>query len=208
VVERTILAPTPEDVVAVRREAFERVVASGAAPELVEVTVDVDARRNSVRATASGATAAAAHATQTRDASSAERHAAAVRALRALPGALAAEPECTAGDFAVFVARAREKSDVCIVDRRAVVRLVVPRAVVARATVATLERALDELLDAATAFGDVGRALPAIVLAYSSRVADLGAPAEAAHVVALAREEVRGLDAHTPVVICAGKRDA
>jgi N-methylhydantoinase A/oxoprolinase/acetone carboxylase beta subunit len=208
VVERTIVAPTPEDVVAVRREAFERVVASGAAPELVEVTVDVDARRNSVRATASGATAAAAQGAMARDATSEERYAAAVRALRTRPGALAREPAHTAGDFAAYVAQTRAGSDACIVDRRAVVRLVLPRAVVVRATAATLERALEAVLEDATAFGDVGRALPAILLAYGSRVADLGTPAEVAHVVALAREEVRGLDDATPVVICAAKRDA
>ena len=46
VVERTILDPSPADVVRVRREAFERVVAAGAEPGLVEVTVEIDARRN------------------------------------------------------------------------------------------------------------------------------------------------------------------
>ena len=59
VVERTIVDPQPEDVLRVRREAIERVVAAGAAPAFVEASVEIDARRNLVRATASGATAAA-----------------------------------------------------------------------------------------------------------------------------------------------------
>ncbi len=207
VVERTIVAPTADDVIAVRREAFERVVASGAAPELVEVTVDIDARRNLVRATASGATAAAAGTIATIDASEDECDAAAQRALHA-QSAAAAAIACRAGDFAVYVRRSRAGDDACIVDRRAVVRLVAKRAVVAHATATTLERALEKMLDDATAYGDVGRALPAIVLAYGSRIADLGTAAEAAHVIALANEDVRGIDPSAPIVIVAAVRDA
>jgi hypothetical protein len=88
------------------------------------------------------------------------------------------------------------------------VRLVAKRALVAHATTATLERALEKMLDDATAYGDVGRALPAIVLAYGSRIADLGTAAEAAHVVALATEDVRGIDSAAEIAIVAAVRDA
>ncbi|HMD03452.1 MAG TPA: hydantoinase/oxoprolinase family protein, partial [Candidatus Baltobacteraceae bacterium] len=52
VVERTIPAPSPEDIVRVRREAVERVVAGGADPALVDVAIELDAQRSLVRATA------------------------------------------------------------------------------------------------------------------------------------------------------------
>ena len=209
VVERTIVAPTPEDVVAIRRAAFDRVVASGAAPELVEVTVDVDVRRSLVRATASGATAGAAQAARVLDASDSERALAAARALRLSPQTPPPAPAFIAGDFAVYRVAARTGTvDACVVDRRAVVRLVARRAAIALATAATLERALEDVLERATAFGDVGRALPAIVLAYGARVADLGTAAEVAHVIALAAEEVRGVAPAAPVAILAAIRDA
>jgi N-methylhydantoinase A/oxoprolinase/acetone carboxylase beta subunit len=57
VVERTIVNPQPEDIVRIRREASDRVIAAGAAPDRVEVSVEIDAQHNRVRATASGATA-------------------------------------------------------------------------------------------------------------------------------------------------------
>jgi N-methylhydantoinase A/oxoprolinase/acetone carboxylase beta subunit len=57
VVERTIVDPTPEDIVRIRREAADRVIAAGAAPDRVEVSIEIDAQHNRVRATASGATA-------------------------------------------------------------------------------------------------------------------------------------------------------
>lgn len=56
-VERTIVDPQPEDIVRIRREAAERVIAAGAAPDRVEVSVEIDAQHNRVRAIASGATA-------------------------------------------------------------------------------------------------------------------------------------------------------
>jgi N-methylhydantoinase A/oxoprolinase/acetone carboxylase beta subunit len=205
VVERTIVAPTADDIIAVRREAFERVIASGAAPELVEVIVDVDARTNLVRATASGATAGAVGVADAREADAHERRAVALRALRA---EVEATPFCVAGEFAVFRAMTRSGFDACIVDRRAVVRLTARRAVVARTTTNALARTLETVLDDATAFGDVGRALPAIVLAYGSRIADLGTAAEPAHILALATEEVRGLEPSAPIAIVAAIRDA
>ena len=57
IVERTIVDPQPDDIVRIRREAAERVIAAGAAPDRVEVSIEIDARRNRVRAIASGATA-------------------------------------------------------------------------------------------------------------------------------------------------------
>jgi len=55
VVERVIPNPTPEDLKRIRREAFEAVVKLGAAPENVEVTIEVDQHTHRVRATAMGA---------------------------------------------------------------------------------------------------------------------------------------------------------
>jgi N-methylhydantoinase A len=59
VVERTIVDPSAQDIASIRREAMDRVVAAGASPETIEVSVDIDTQLNRVRATASGATAMA-----------------------------------------------------------------------------------------------------------------------------------------------------
>ena len=209
VVERTIVAPTPNDIVRVRREAIERVVAAGAAPELVEVVVDIDARRNLVRATASGATSAAARDGIVRLASDDEKCAAAQRSLRAALHDLALV--AVAGDFTLFTAacaNSREGRDACAVDARGVVRLTSRRATVRPTTVAALPRVLASLLEATTNFGDVGRALPEIYLAYAARIADLGTLAETDHVLALAAEEVRGLAPAMAVAVIASEREA
>jgi N-methylhydantoinase A len=206
-VERTIPNPTPGDVVRVRREAVERVVAAGAAPALVEVSVELDPRRNLVRATASGATAAVSGDVRRREASEAERMAAAARALH-VDAASPARAAATEG-FSVYAVRsARGRLEACAVDRTAVVRLVVRDALLRSTTAAAVVPVLARLVEKATAFGDVGRALPEIHLLYGGRIADLGALAEASQIVALAEEELRGLRDEAAVLIVAARRRA
>ncbi|MDQ2908674.1 MAG: hydantoinase/oxoprolinase, partial [Candidatus Eremiobacteraeota bacterium] len=214
VVERTIVAPSAADVVRVRREAFERVVAAGAAPELVDVTIEIDARRNLVRAIASGATAATGDPTRGAISGATDcdvRKAAAARALHrdcAEVGELAAAGEFTYfGTHLMRAARARA-SDGCVVDARGVVRLVAARAQISATTAGGCRRVLAALLEETTSFGDVGRALPDVHLAYGKRLVDLGTLGEASHVLALAEEELRGLDTDIPVVIIAAPRNA
>jgi hypothetical protein len=180
------------------------VVAAGAAPELVEIVVEIDARRNLVRATASGATAAAASGDAPLRAGEAEREAAAERALRR---SRPFERTPAGSELAVYSAAAKRGGrDVCIVDLRGIVRATRRDALLRTTPVAEVRRALDRLLEDATTFGDVGRALPEVTLVYRNRVADLGTLAEAGHVLALAEEELRGLPGETTVVMLAARR--
>jgi len=55
-VERTIVNPTNEDIVNLRKEAEQRAIRSGAVKGSIEVTVDMDPDKNIVRATAVGST--------------------------------------------------------------------------------------------------------------------------------------------------------
>jgi N-methylhydantoinase A/oxoprolinase/acetone carboxylase beta subunit len=209
VVERTIVNASPDDVVRIRREAFDRVVAAGASPDLVEVTVEIDARRNLVRATASGATAAVARAVAQGEATPEERRGSALRAL--LSREEAVEGPRTVGAFALYTARRKpraEETDIAVVDDRAVVRSLVRRGAVNVTTAGNIEATLQRVLEALTSFGDVGRALPETTLVYGRRVADLGTLAEPAHVLALASEELRGVEPDTPVAILSARRSA
>ena len=206
VVERTIVAPSPADVVAVRREAFERVVAAGAAPQLVEVTIEIDARRNLVRATASGATVASGDVRDVEPRGDAERARAAARSLRVEPAALVLVAR--AGDFVVFATRTRRDASTAVVDERAVVRLISRRTTLRTVPAGAIRNALVAVLDEATAYGDVGRALPDVHLAYGKRLAGLGTLAQSEQVLALAEEELRGLDARAAVIVLAARCDA
>ena len=213
VVERTIVDPSPEDIVRIRREAQDAVVAAGASPERVEVAVEIDTQRNLVRATASGATEiaeSAAHRVQDEG----ELLASAARLMRADAGVT----RVAATDaLAVFqrersvTSRMRRKKivrDLRVLDRTGVGRLALRDAIVRQTAASNALETLRAVVDEATAFGDVGRALPDIYVLHGARIADFSGLAQAEQAVALAEEELAGRADDAPVVILAASRPA
>jgi N-methylhydantoinase A/oxoprolinase/acetone carboxylase beta subunit len=195
VVERTIVDPSPADLARIRREAIDAAVASGAAPDRVEVVMEVDTARNRVRATASGATALVEGAHQTTVASEAQQLAAAATHLR-----MGAEDVRVAArtPALLVVTSARETA---VVDARAVVRLVLPGAFASATTAAGVDRCLAKGIDEHTAYGDVGRSLPDVFLLRAGRISEFTGMAEAGQIVGLMREELAGIDDDDPLVV-------
>ena len=207
VVERTIASPTPSDVARVRREATDRVVASGAASDRVEVTVEIDPRSNRVRAIASGATALA----DVFDAPPCDesgRRRAAAHSLRCEPAELE-RVELTQALAAYLhrlriprsFGRVREVTDLRIVDERGVVRLALRDASILATAVGDAEIAVRGAVERATRFGDVGRALPALHLVRRARIATFDGFADAEQAIALAAQELEGCDPGERVAI-------
>jgi N-methylhydantoinase A len=200
-IERTIVDPTPDEIAALRREASDRVIAAGAAPDRVEVSVEIDAQRNRVRATASGATAlveganaAIAGEEQVRDV--------AARSMRAQPESLERRA-LTSALTAYSAAR-----DLRVMDERATIRLSLRDARVTQTRCGDLQPVLRDAIEAATSFGDVGRALPDLYLLHGGRIADFSGLAGADQAVALANEEVTGRSADDLVAIVTVSRAA
>jgi N-methylhydantoinase A len=194
VVERTVVDPGAADLARIRREAIDAAIASGAAPDRVEVVVEVDTARNRVRATASGATALVEGARSAAVAGEAAQLAAAADHMRET-AALRIVAR-TAG--LVVVASGRERA---VVDERGVVRLVLPDAATYATRAADVDRVLGRAVDEHTAFGDVGRALPDVFLLRGSRIGEFAGMAEGEQVAALVREELSGVADDDPVVL-------
>ncbi|MEA2664164.1 MAG: N-methylhydantoinase, partial [Candidatus Eremiobacteraeota bacterium] len=195
VVERTVVDPTADDLARIRREAVDAAVASGAAPERVEVVVEVDTARNRVRATASGATALVEGAQSAGALGEPERIAAAAEHLRVPPEQVRVAAR-TAG--LLVIAAAAESA---VVDERGVVRLVLPGALATTVRAGEVEAALPRLIDEHTTFGDVGRALPDVFVLRAARIGEFAGMAEAAQIAGLARDELAGVDPAEPVVV-------
>jgi N-methylhydantoinase A/oxoprolinase/acetone carboxylase beta subunit len=195
VVERTMLDPTPDDLARIRREAIDAAVASGAAPDRVEVVIEVDTARNRVRATASGATALVEGAQHAVVADEAAQLAAAATHLN-VPEQDARVVARTSG-LAVIVS-AKESA---VVDARGVVRLVLPGAFAYATSVADVERSLARSVEDHTAFGDVGRALPDVFLLRAGRIGEFAGMAEAAQIAGLVRDELAGVDDAEEIVL-------
>lgn len=197
VVERTIHSPTPQEIASIRREAADRAIAAGAAPDRVAVEIEIDTTRSRVRATASGATALADSATQT--CSESERAAIAAQSIGCAVEDLERidltpnlsgyqRRSLTRGAFG----RTREVRELRVVDERGVVRLALRDPSLIRTTAEHLATDLREAVEAATQFGDVGRALPALYLLRAARLAAFEGLTGADQAVALAAEETDG----------------
>jgi N-methylhydantoinase A/oxoprolinase/acetone carboxylase beta subunit len=184
-VERTIAAPSPQDIARIRREAADRVVAAGAAPDRVQVEVEIDTQRNRVRATASGATSLVESAVP-QICSEDERRAAASESLRCEVAEL--EPI----ELTPLLTGYRRRSDVRVVDERGAVRLALSDAKLSRTTVAQIAPRVRDAIEKATKFGDVGRALPALYILRANRIAAFEGLTSADQGAALAQEETHG----------------
>jgi N-methylhydantoinase A/oxoprolinase/acetone carboxylase beta subunit len=199
VVERTIVDPTPEEILRIRREAQDAVVAAGASADRIEVAVEIDTQRNLVRATASGASEIAQSSAQ-REKSDEELRAIAARLLRT-PQA----ERLAATDALMVFGHARLTR---VLDRTGVGRLALRDALVRQTTASAAMDALREAIEEATAFGDVGRALPDVYVLHGARIADFSGLAAAEQALALAQEELAGRAPEAPVVILAASRPA
>jgi N-methylhydantoinase A len=193
VVERTILAPTPGEIASIRREAIDRVIAAGAAPDRVEAVVEIDAQRSRVRATASGATALAGEALEARG--EADCREAAAAALRCAAGALVRE------ELTPEIAAYRSGTDVALVDRRGSVRSTLRDATLLRGRASDAPGVAGDAVEEATRFGDVGRSLPALYLVCAGRVAAYEGLVSAPQAVELVREELAGSTGDEPVAL-------
>jgi N-methylhydantoinase A/oxoprolinase/acetone carboxylase beta subunit len=216
VVDRTIIDPTPADLARIRREAIDAAVASGAAPDRVEVVVEVDTARNRVRATASGATALVEGAQQAIVVDEAAQLAAAAMHLRTGTRAGRTGPNggpAGGADSVHVVARTSalaviaSATESAVVDARGVVRLVLPGAFAYATRAGDVDDVLARVVDAHTAFGDVGRALPDVFLLRGSRIGEFAGMAEAAQIAGLVADELAGVDgAETVVLVVVPKR--
>jgi N-methylhydantoinase A/oxoprolinase/acetone carboxylase beta subunit len=184
-VERTIVAPSPQDIARIRREAADRVVAAGAAPDRVQVEVEIDTQRNKVRATASGATSLVESAVP-ENCSEEERSVAAAESLRC------GRDELDAFELTPQLRGYRRAADLRVIDEHGAIRLALQGATLHLTSAAQIGPHVSDAIEKSTAFGDVGRALPALYILRANRIAAFEGLTSAEQGAALAQEETQG----------------
>ncbi len=210
-VERNMVDPSPDDILRVRREAVEAAIAAGAVAESVEVQVEVDKRRNLVRATALGTTELRKRDGEQQIFSLDQCRQAAARSMRLPPDNVKLEAE--AGNYLVFTGEHHSSKFfglfktrrplLRIVDRTGVVRLQRGPALITATSLDKLKSEMTRSVEFLTDYGDAGRAIPDIFILYGSRIANLSGLADLDQVLALAEVELRNLDPDTRLVIIA-----
>jgi len=173
------------------------------------VQVEVDKRRNLVRATAMGTTELRRRDDSQGVAGERDSRDAAARSMHVDTELVRLEAET--GGFQVYSAlRPRRgwfgalspaERMTRVVDRTAVVRLQRGAAHVAPGTVASAQDALTRAVDILTDYGDAGRAIPDVFILHGARIVNLSGLASLDQVLALAEVELRSLDPQTPLVV-------
>ena len=206
-IERVIPNPTPEDLQRIKREAFDAVVKLGAAPENVEVTIEVDAQTQRVRATAMGASemrsqdmrkqvseeeAAGIAATSMGLARGTVRLAAATAEMRVF------QAEVKERKWRVFTTR---RTPVRAVDREGVIRIQRSDGVVTQASASDGLQQLRSLWESVTIYNGDSVIAPDMFVVAGRRIVDLCGITALDQAIAISRGELEGLPPETPVVL-------
>jgi hypothetical protein len=178
-VERTIINPTDNDILQIRREAMEKVQRMGAIPETIDVTIDVDRQTKRVSAIATGSSEL-----RTRDVTTPPKSPEELRSIA--QASLCCDDVSEIGKAGVlrvyrgsavdskwFGLAKRKRAPLRVIDEDGVVRLQLSSGELRLTNVGLVGGALRTLIDDFTTYGDAGGLLPDVFLVAAGRVVDL-----------------------------------
>jgi N-methylhydantoinase A/oxoprolinase/acetone carboxylase beta subunit len=208
-VERSIMNPTPEDILKVRKECEQGAIASGAVPGSIEIYVEVDSVKNRVIATAMGATEFVAKCVAIEKIPEGEQVKVAAASMRVDCDDV--KESCRTRNLAVYTAPIKKRglfgitrikqNAIRVVDQCGVVRLTVGDGI---AFPTTVENALEMLVEQGkklTRQSDGGPLVPSAYLLYEARVFDMSGLKSLEEYEAMARMELQGLDGELPAAL-------
>ena len=206
-VERVIPNPTPEDLQRIKREAFDAVVKLGAAPENVEVMIEVDPQAQRVRATATGASEMRAQ-DLLKDVSEEQARVIAADSM-GLPAdtirLVAATDQMRVFQGEVEERRLRwfkrRRTPVRAVDREGVIRVQRSHALVVGASAANGLDQLRRVWEEVTIYNGDSVITPDVFVIAGRRVVDLSGVTALDQALAIGRSELDGLAPETPVAL-------
>jgi hypothetical protein len=181
----------------------------GAAPETVSVQIEIDSRRNILRATATGATELREHdagSTGT-DEETAQKIASAslsiaetdVKKIYENVGHWVFLGETTKKSMFGLIRKTRH--DLRVLNREGVIKLQINDAGWMKSTAANAERALDEILEKDTDYGDGGATPPSAYIIHGARITDLSTIMEKHHIITTALIELKGTEPDEEIFI-------
>jgi N-methylhydantoinase A len=206
-VERVIPNPGPEDLLRIKREAFDAVVRLGAAPENVEVTIEVDAQTQRVRATAMGASEMRAQDIR-KNVTEQEAAGIAATSMGLAPETVKLAAETT--EVRVFQAEVRERkwrlfssrrTPLRVVDREGVIRIQRSDGFVKQACAGDGLQQLRSLWESVTVYNGDSVIAPDMFIVAGRRIVDLCGITAIDQAIAISRGELEGLPPEAPVVL-------
>jgi hypothetical protein len=197
---------------AIRHEALEQVMKSGAAEATVEIAIEYDKKTNILRATATGATELKMGDVAAKELSAAEIRQVARNSLR-LPDKDVTEV-AAAGKWHVFDGRVckkflglfpSEKHMVRVIDRNGVVTLQREGVGVIVTNKVNLKADLGTLFEETATYGTVGEELPMLFAYYGEKQLDLSGLTAREQMLSVLEAELDVLSAEEPVILLAAR---
>lgn len=208
--ERNVANPTQQDIRKIRADVMDQVVKAGANPETVEITVEVDAQKNILRAVATGATELRTKDLNEKVRTPEELEAAVLESVGA--NGHITEQMATGRWHAYCVetvvpklfglVKVRKRA-LRVVDEEGVIRLQKGPGEMLLFTKAEMDARFEAFVDRRTSFSDAGAILPKVYLYFNQKSVDLSGVAGKEQLLALAEMECAALDPQTQILAVA-----
>lgn len=209
-VERTIVNPTTKDILHIRREAEEAAIESGAAPESIQVVVEVDGQKKRVRAIAQG-TIDMCVVDLSRKVSSEEMRDVAAHSMHVPLTDVKKVAETNLLDVYQADVRSRgflgfikgASSSLRIVDNRGIVRLAISNGACVLTKVETLNQELKNTINRYSDYTEVGQIVPWTFVLLGGRILDYSKLQTLDQILSMLSVDVLGTNpGDSAVIVC------
>jgi len=210
-VEKTIINPTETDIISLRQEAVNSVIAMGASPNTVEVNIEIDSRNKKVLAIAMGSTEL-----RTKDSSAqviseeimleickvslrTKKENLFIAGRTSFLTAVVSK-ECQSRFFGLFKETVQKLR---VIDREGTIRLQVNSCIVDSVPCCDVKKKIKEMIETLTTFGDAGALVPNIFLLVSGNIVDFSGLIKEVQILALVDLELEKTPPGDEVVVIA-----
>ncbi|MGG3574571.1 hydantoinase/oxoprolinase family protein [Bacillus gobiensis] len=205
-IEKTVIAPTEEDVMKMRTEIIERIVKMGAEESTVDVTIEIDAQKNILRAIATGSTELRSKDLASNQVDENELKKIAAESINQKNVQL----RYKTGRWNLFEAKEEKKvflglfkskkSFVSILDREGVVRFKQANAHHLFFPKNELATSFDEFLDEQTIYSDANATIPKVFIFFKEKMIDLSGLQTKEHLMKMIDVETKYLDGESEII--------
>ena len=211
--ERTVVNPSEDDIKKIRADIMEQIARSGAKEETVDVTIEIDAQKNILRAIATGATELRQKEMGAADLSPEQQKAVVSEALNAEADGISLISRT--GRWSLFEAKSKKKalfglikyssSSLAVIDREGVVRLKKEKAVHLKFAKSKRQQVFNSFLDDNTTYSDANATIPKVFVFYREKMLDLSGMQTADQLYSILDLETENLGPEEEIIAVAYK---
>lgn len=212
-IERNVANPTDEDIRKIRHDVMEVITRAGADAATVDIAIEIDAQKNILRATATGATELRTKDRNSQAKTDDELAAIVAEACGVEPGAVekvASEGrwhayQATRVKKALFGLVKSKRTVTRIADEEGVIRLQKDDARIGVFTKGELSSGFSDFVDSMTLYSDAGATLPKTYLFFGQKMSDLSGVLNKEQLLSLAEMELEFAGDDQPIIVVAAR---